>query len=438
MKKFITVLLSFVLYFNVFSQAHAGAEKWVVEKVAYESVAKVVNVTAKRAVPTVANNPSYLARVPVTASATGSTVAAMIRMGIAGAAIYGLVQGVGWIIENGVVKKPVDSQVVDPSVEYVWIPINVDQSSSDPKCRSRQYYPTTTLAISHSKSCAELQGVKNITCSMTSISQIDCEGLWKNDTKPSISGQLFREKNPNFDPSQKKELVPVSDTELGDKVNNSPQAPQIIPDVYNPNNPAGGKAPESTSDALDNAPPVPDSDPTGETKPKPNVDTDGDGIPDKYDPTKPSVGDELTLPEFCSWAVTICEWYVKYKEDSKKNDEHREKEKTFWQKIEDSYNDSKTKIKTAYDEVKEYFTKDRDKDDDQLDIQAPDTPHIDTDIAFGGSCPPDKTASINLGLGTIKMDFTYSHICTVASDIRGIVIFCGFFIGALIIGGVKQ
>ena len=91
MKKYFTVFLAFIIYFNVFSQAHASAaEKWVVEKVVYESVAKVIDVTAKRAVPTVANNPFYNAKVPVTASATGSTVASMARLGLLGAVIYGI------------------------------------------------------------------------------------------------------------------------------------------------------------------------------------------------------------------------------------------------------------------------------------------------------------------------------------------------------------
>ena len=42
-----------------------------------------------------------------------------------------------------------------------------------------------------------------------------------------------------------------------------------------------------------------------------------------------------------------------------------------------------------------------------------------------------------MGVGVIKMPISYEPICTTVSTAKPVLIFVGFFIAALIIGGVK-
>ena len=105
MKKFITVLFTFIFYFNSFTVAHAAAKNYNVKTLTYDPLERVIRATTLDRIAEKTMQRS--ARVPVTASATGSTVATMIRLGVAGAVIYGVVEGAGWLIQNGVVVKRV-------------------------------------------------------------------------------------------------------------------------------------------------------------------------------------------------------------------------------------------------------------------------------------------------------------------------------------------
>ena len=375
MKKYFTAFLAFIIYFNVFSQAHA-AKNYNVKTITYDPLERVISATIFDQIAE--KTMQKTAKVPVTSYATGSTVAAMIRMGVAGAVIYGLVEGVGWVIENGVVKKPVDDGQIH--TEFYWISNNV-WSDGSPVCKTPSKFSTGEPAINEFKSCAIQNKLTDPSCAMDNFERYKCKAYNQNGYVLDWFA-INRIKNQNYDPNQT--LVPVPDTELGDLVNKSPKAPEILPTVYHPNNPAGGKAPETTSDALDKAVPTPETEPTGGTKPKPNVDTDGDGIPDTYDPALPSAGEEFTLPAFCEWAVTMCDWYVKYKEDSKKTDEHREKEKTFWEKITD-----------WIEWTKEEPEKEEEPDRPEIDDQGIFSRTFDTVFSLSKQCPPDLPYSID-------------------------------------------
>ncbi|EET81154.1 MULTISPECIES: virulence factor TspB C-terminal domain-related protein [Acinetobacter] len=105
----------------------------------------------------------------------------------------------------------------------------------------------------------------------------------------------------------------------------------------------------------------------------------------------------FTLPAFCSWATPVC---------------------------------------TAITDLKKWANDESDSDT-ELDIPDQEQPDIDTDIAFGGMCPDDRQAEINMGVGVIKMPISYEPICTTVSTAKPVLIFVGFFVAALIIGGVK-
>ncbi|MEN8411937.1 hypothetical protein ABFP33_18470 [Acinetobacter bereziniae] len=389
MKKYFTVFLAFIIYFNVFSQAHA-AKNYNVKTITYDPLERVINATILDQIAE--KTMQKTAKVPVTSYATGSTVAAMIRMGIAGAAIYGLVQGVGWVIENGVVKKPVDNGQIN--TEYYWIS-NTTWSDGSQICKTPTKFSTGDPAVNEFKSCAIQNRLKDPSCAMNNFEQYKCKAYNQNGYVLDWF-TVDRIKNQNYDPNQT--LVPVSETELGDKVNNSPQAPQILPDVYNPNNPVGGKAPESTSDALDRAVPTPETEPTGGTKPKPNKDTNGDGIPDTYDPSLPSAGEEFQLPAFCEWATTMCAWYEKYQDDSKKTDQHRELEKDVWKQEKQHRDDEKSfweKVTDWFDWTKEEPEKEEEPERPEIDDQGIFSRTFDTVFSLSKQCPPDLPWSID-------------------------------------------
>lgn len=434
-KQTLIALLVYVLALTP-TLVFAAGKNYNVKTITYDPLEKVISATILDQIAE--KTMQKTAKVPVTSYATGSTVAAMIRMGIAGAAIYGLVEGVGWIIENGIVKKPVDDGEI--ITEYYWSPDSA-WAKGDADCRTIPKFPNGTLAIQQYSRCAVQNDFKNPSCSMLTFESYQCTITHPNGSTLNTD-RIYRHKNEHYEPNQT--LVPVSDTELGDKVNNSPQAPQILPDVYNPNNPAGGKAPESTSDALDNALPTPETEPTGGTKPKPNKDTNGDGIPDTYDPELPSLGDEFTLPEFCSWAVTMCEWYKKYKEDSKQAEAQRESEKVAWQREEiarQQEESQREKERNFWQKVEDWFKKwdDTPEQDDhtEVDIDQPEQQDIDTTINFGGACPQPISVPYSFAGATGTIEFSYEPLCEIASFIKPVVITVASFSAALIIGGIR-
>lgn len=429
-KKYCTVFLAFIMYFNVFSQAHA-AKNYNVKTIVYDPLEKVINATVLDQIAEKTMQKS--AKVPVTAGATGSTVASMIRMGIAGAAIYGLIEGVGWIIENGVVKKPTDPEYVG---EFYYLN-NVDgvkYSSATAACNARY--------LDIKKQYPKMSGFK-----VTMLSVISYECLVY-DTTPEAGG--FRSRIDRSDESKPKpEYRPVSDTELGDKVNNSPQAPDILPTVYNPNNPAGGKAPQDTSDALDRAVPVPETDPTGSTEVNPET---GKGT--------------FKLPAFCEWASVMCAWYQKYQEDSKKTDQHRDKEIEVWSQEKIAREEEKqqreqeievwSQEKTArqeekqhrdneksfWEKVTDFFDwaqKDPEKEDTEVDVDNPDQTEPDTTISFSTACPAKIPLTFNWNGQTLDFSFDFTIWCeAVSTFVYPIVVALGSLHALYIVAGVRQ
>ncbi|MBJ8424377.1 hypothetical protein I6M74_21120 [Acinetobacter bereziniae] len=407
---FIKVLISFVIYFNSFSTAYAVGKNYNVKTIVYDPLEKVINATVLDQIAEKTMRRS--AKVPVTASATGSTVASMIRMGIAGAAIYGLIEGVGWVIENGVVKKPVDNGQIN--TEYYWIS-NTTWSDGSQICKTPTKFSTGDPAVNEFKSCAIQNRLKDPSCAMNNFEQYKCKA-YNQDGYILDWFTVDRIKNQNYDPNQT--LVPVSDTELGEKVNNSPQAPQILPTVYNPNSTAGGTAPKITADAIDRAVPVPQTDPEGSTTVDPET---GKGT--------------FKLPAFCDWASVMCAWYEKYQDDSKKTDEHREKELSFWEYIKQEYADAKEKIKKAYDEIKDYFKEEEpEKEDTEVDIDDESEKVNKPQLSIGDDTCPSLPISLHIPFETIQTDISPIYICEIARGMKAFWIAFGLYTASLIVG----
>lgn len=446
-KHLIKILVCFCLVYTPFFAHASAAEKWTIEEVKYNNVGKNLSYTASRPNAIAANDYVYKANVGVTAARTGSTVANMIRMGLAGAAIYGIVEGVGWVIENGAVVKKNDplgeplsiyieaaqqgfnsSRTFSTKDAAITAFLNVYLNSSNFTIKSHTKYSSSNLANGQQRVLYTSQythGANNTSAS-TRVLIV-------------IHGEISPE------------TVPVSDSELGDAINNSPQAPLVLPDIYNPNNPAGGQAPQATDDALNSANPEPRTNPKKDIKQKPNKDTDDDGIPDVYDPSLPSQGFEFELPEFCSWAVTVCDWYIKYKEDVKKAEKHREDEQVVWTKEETHRTNEKevweeekthrTDEKTFWQKVEDFFDwtkQDPEDSDTELDIPEEDQEATDTNISFDNSCPAPITVPVSWNGNTIHFDFSFDMFCqSFGTYVKPIIIALGAFHAVLIVSGVR-
>lgn len=147
-------------------------------------------------------------------------------------------------------------------------------------------------------------------------------------------------------------------------------------------------------------------------------------------PTKPETTDlKLEFPIFCNWAPTVCEAAQTVISFPKTLT-------NWWETGKEKAESWATSISESWTAAKEW-AKSEESEDTELDIPVPVQPDIDTDIAFGGICPSDHEAQINMGVGVIKMPISYEPICTTVSTAKPVLIFVGFFIAALIIGGVK-
>lgn len=439
-----SVFLIFTLYFNIFTTAHAGAaEKWTIEKVVYDDIGKTLNYTASRVNAIARNDYIFNAKVAVDAAKTGSTAASMIKYGLAGAAIIGIVEAAGWVIENGAVvkKKDLADPTKIPNAKFYLKVENVGFQTAyflteraafnyilnlGTSTYLSPYYLKTDIQ-NYTFLCANpYSNFTNTSCSTGSRSIIWTKGSYSTDKYLYyVSVQ-----NPNYNPSNPPPSIktePVTDDELGNAIINSPSAPTVIPDIYSPSNPVPrpSPAPDAVDTALESANPEPRENPKSDIKNKPNSDTDGDGVNDAFDPELPSEGTEFEWVEFCSWAATVCEWYVKYKEDSDLVKEHREKELTFWEKVEEWFD----------------WTKDESGTPDE-----PDTPEI-TELDIGqldtstfqatAGCPAPIEVPVNIGSGG-NVEISYEPICQFAEKWSFVAPLIGFLSGAMILVGVGR
>ncbi|OEY93804.1 hypothetical protein BJD20_20035 [Acinetobacter proteolyticus] len=154
------------------------------------------------------------------------------------------------------------------------------------------------------------------------------------------------------------------------------------------------------------------------------------------DPTAPDAGSDIAIkfPVFCSWAPSVCEaaqTVISFPQTLT----------NWWDRSTKSITESWTWTKEQYNAVTKSVTdffKEEPNNDTELDIPEPEMPEIDTDLKFGGQCPDDRVAQIPFVLRTIEMKFSYQPVCQVVSDAKPVLIFVGFFIAALIVGGIKQ
>lgn len=431
-KYLIKILICFCIVYTPFFANAGAAEKWDLVENHYDDIGKRMSYTAKK-VGSAVNDATYKAKVPVTAATVGSSAKMLIRGGLASAAIYGIVEGVGWIIDNGVVYK-VESEEVDnnkPNAPIYFVVTGTRQYFAVEysavlalRAYAKSKYPAPYVLVSDVPQffCANpyVSPSTNNSCNMGSISLVYGNGGW--DTYKYEYYQSIV--NPDYDPTKplpESKKIPVSDTELGRAIIDSPAAPQVIPDIYNPNQPTKTPARDASQDKLKKA--IPDSDTKGDVTNKPNKDTDGDGKPDVYDPELPEQGFDFELPAFCDWASVVCVWYEKYIDDSEKLDQHREDEKSFWETIKDWFD----------------WTKQESETDTNLDIDSPEQTQPETNISFSTACPAKIPLHFNWNGQSLDFSFDFTIWCqAISTYVYPIVVTLGSLHALYIVTGVRQ
>lgn len=421
--KFFRFLIVYILVQSIFftSVANAaGLGGWSVSNPIAQGASVIVNGTKT----VVINGANVLKTSTAKITPTAAQVAKVLARGAAGyalsIAVEQLLGSVDWVLDpanNQIVYTESCTQASNcPEIEYFYCPSNV--SSITDKCA-----PTKESA------CLKASTWKDYTFSH--VSGNSCYGTDNKTGQTTVVTGIRGIKNPAYDPTaeREKKTLPLETV-----------AQQVISNAESGDNKAQVATVAAAEDALANDPATQDNvrqqldtnaktntaegaeDATGATKPK--------------DPTAPDAGSDFTLkfPVFCGWAPSVCEaaqTVISFPQTLT----------NWWDRSTKSITDSWTWTKEQYNAVTKSVTdffKEEPNNDTELDIPEPEIPEIDTELKFGGQCPDDRVAQIPFVLRTIEMKFSYQPVCQVVSDAKPVLIFVGFFIAALIVGGIKQ
>lgn len=430
MKKFLTVLLTFTLYFNLITQANAAnVGGWTLGGAVAQGASTVYDATKN----VVINGKKYIKESSVKITPTASQVSKVLVRGGAGyalsIAVEQLLGAVDWVLD------PANNQIVytDPAAPCY-------SQSCIP-----QPYPYGYV----------IQGGLSDNRVFTSVSAAcawydEKDGnAWYGNLTPtgggvggggclSGSGALMVAVaalvNPNYDPQAEEEeeqkTLPldvvaqkvISNAEAGD-TNAQAATTAAAADIVAEAEKDDAKARPIASQAEANA----TTKPADAAEAEKANEAQGEAKPNEANPEATDLS--ITFPIFCNWAPTICEaaqTVISFPQTLT----------NWWETGKTKAEEWATSISEAWTSVKDW-AKSENQDDTELDIPEQEQPDIDTDIAFGGSCPSDREAEVNMGVGIIKLPISYEPICTTVSTAKPVLIFVGFFIAALIIGGVK-
>lgn len=430
-QKFIKYLLSFVIALSpiiLINNANAtGLNGWTLQNpiakgasVAYEGVKNVI-INGKN----VAKTSSALIT-PV-----AKDVSKVLVRGVAGVALSFAVEQllgkVDWVLDpaNNSIKYYVESSG-STSSKYLYTHTSFNISSTDSSCERPRFYYSLVDSQTHLKYCADKSNnaVGTMTCGPIQNNTYSlCTYTHDNrNTTYAIDISL----NPAYDPDTKQEekSIPldvvaqkvIDNAENGNsdaKVATTAAAADIVNDAHNDD----AKARPIVNQLEANATTEADNTATGETKP--NTSTGGTDL-------------ALEFPAFCGWAPTICE--------------AAQTVISFPQTLTDWWNTGRSKVESwaqsvsqSWAEAKEYFTKERDSSNDELDISTPTSPAIDTNVNFSSSCPPNITlASFSYHGFSQNWEVDLSQFCSLLSTyVRPILITMGSFGAVLIVGGVR-
>lgn len=353
---------------------------------------------------------------------------------LGGAAVTALIEGVGWVMEDGTFVKYKDKEIQDEAPTnkiWIWNGCGTLQSclasgyaDKDPKAVCDKYgsnHPSNLQTQGFSKT-SETTGV--CTYKSTSIKQylklvdyVDQQEPKKekivitdHDVGGIVSGDYQDPVDSNYNITDKKYRPVVADAyqhdpsgigndlaiEMDEKIKTAPPTPDGKPaPIGDPRYAQPSEQDQRTNDRSwgdDTA-----NEATGDTTPN-------------TDPTtgQPTGGQSISLqfPIFCEWAHTMCKWYddwkksdLVYKDHMTKTEEHQTQEKGFWQSVKDWFDWTKDDSELP------------DRDDSDLN---PTVDFEEKNISLNVSplCPAPTFETITLhGVTSQVKTSDYTYIC---------------------------
>lgn len=411
MKKFLTVLLTFTLYFNLISQANAAVGGWDLKNPVAQGASTVYDATKNLVI----NGKKFIKESSVKITPPASQVAKVLARGAAGyalsVAVEQLLGAVDWVLD------PANNRI-----KYYETP-NISGSASCDALLAAANLNHLVPSTYTSLYCKNVVSTEQSTGTRVCASVY---GVFPNGSEQG-RGNICRvvnvaEQEEKYLPLDVVAQKVISNAAAGDtaaQAATTAAAADIVAEAEKDDAKARPIASQAEANATTKPADAAEAEKANEAQ--------GEAKPNEANPEATDLS--LTFPIFCNWAPTICE--------------AAQTVISFPQTLTNWWETGKTKAEEWANSISEAWTSVKDwaksekQDDTELDIPEQEQPDIDTDIAFGGSCPSDREAEVNMGVGIIKLPISYEPICTTVSTAKPVLIFVGFFIAALIIGGVK-
>lgn len=361
---------------------------------------------------------------------------------LGGAAVTALIEGVGWVMEDGTWVKYKDQE--NDGFEYTLIGYAFWEPSKELACTQHaEYYLYNGSGLPNTLYISSV--AQNLTCQITFLRNKD-----KPTSKDIITSTMVSRPSST---TPKPQRIVITDQDVGGIVSGDYKDPvdqkfditdkqyrPVVADAYqhDPNG-IGNDLPTEMDDKIKNAPPTQDGqpapigDPRYSQPPEDDQSTNdrswgddtaneatGDTTPNTDPITgQPTGGQSISLqfPIFCEWAHSMCKWYDDWKASDKvykdhmtKTEEHQTQEKTFWQSVKDWFS----------------WTKDEsdlpDRDDTDLNITT-DFEEKTVTLNVSAQCPAPTYETVVLhGVTSQVKTSDYSFICSLDWLIKPFVI----------------
>lgn len=340
---------------------------------------------------------------------------------LGGAAITGMIEAVGWVMEDGTYvkyKNPEPNTDCGIDGENCTELLNIWYSTNRTDLGTYSSAEQAANAYFNKNTSPPPQEVKDLKCTLTTITSATCSASIKNAYGywvGTLSTDVKQKTNPKYSGEKEKERIMITDEDVGgiasgdykDPVNpvyditdKKYKTPVIDAYQHDPNG-IGDELANEIDDRIKNAPPTSDGKPapvgdsrystapqsdttTNDRSWTEETDTTGEGTTTPV--TDPETGEatgqqsiSFKFPEFCQWAFKVCDWYDEWK----KTDQ--------WMKEEPQLEDKQLEVEQI----------------NPINYQRQNY------VQFGKSCPfsPQQYA-LPLGIGAIEFEADASVICT--------------------------
>lgn len=388
---------------------------------------------------------------------------------LGGAAITGMIQAVGWVMEQGTWVKYKDNKE-DESCKYLSYLVSFGRQYATCglenafqnvihliQADSPQYTNIKLQSCTRTQSTdPSLSTYATGTCTISRVKKTTGES---STNTYSVNSTI----NPNQQTPQPQKII-ITDQDVGGIATGDYTDPvdpkfNITDKKYNPVVPTayqhdptgiGEDIANEIDDRIKNAPPTSDGkpapvgDPRYSQPPQEDKTTNDRSWDDESDSTgegssKPEIDPEtgqatggqtftFKFPPFCEWAYKVCDWYDDWKKSDKvykdhmtKTEEHQTQEKTFWQSVKD-----------WFDWTKEPLDEEPDSEEEETDTQGIFERTFDTSFSLSNECPPDIPFSLETYFFSGSWNISTSWLCIIFTFLGYPLVFlshcCGLWI----------